>query len=262
MTEKIELLNEIKTKLKNIKVYQNIEFPDFSLKAKKQRINPGFRLQLFDTFDVKGKTIYDLGCSNGYYCFELAKRGARVIGVDKNKETIKINRLISEYYDLEIEFIEDDLLDETFYTDRMEESDIVIFLSVIHHIYKKTQKSPSLFCNKILQIISEKTETMFFETGQSGEPFHWSIKLGEMGLDPKSWILDNWLHETNFKNKKVLKSFLFNGKRGRKKEFICDIYRKSIFQPQHPFRNYFIYLLYRLFISDPRETRFIFICSK
>ena len=137
MTEKIELLNEIKAKLKNVKVYQNIEFPDFSLKAKKQRINPEFRLQLFDTFDVKGKTIYDLGCSNGFYCFELAKRGARVIGVDKNKETIKINRLISEYYDLEIEFIEDDLLDETFYTDRMEKSDIVIFLSVIHHIYNK-----------------------------------------------------------------------------------------------------------------------------
>jgi len=262
MSSKKEFLDEIKNKLKDIKIYQNIEFPDFNLRAKKQRLSPEFRLQLFDNIDVRGKTIYDLGCSNGFFCFELAKRGAKVIGIDKNKDTIKLNKLIAEYYDLDIQFFEDDLLDETFYTERMEKSDIVIFLSVIHHIYNKTQKNPSLFCNKILQILSEKTRQLIFETGQSGEPFHWSIKLGEMGLDPKSWILDNWLHETNFKNKKVLKSFLFNGKRGRKKEFICNIYRKSIFQPQHPLRNYFIYLLYRLFISDPRETRFIFICSK
>lgn len=262
MNSKKELLDEIKYKLKNIKIYQNIKFPDFSLSAKKQRTNPELRLQLFDNIDVRGKTVYDLGCSNGFFCFELAKRGAKVIGIDKNKDTIKLNKLISEYYDLDIQFFEDDLLDETFYTERMEKSDIVIFLSVIHHIYNKTQKNPSQFCNKILQTISKKTGYLFFETGQSGEPFHWSIKLGEMGLDPKNWILSNWLHNTSFLEKEVLDAFIFKGKKGRRKKFISNIYRKSIFQPQHPLRNYFIYFLYRLFISDPRETRFIFICSK
>ena len=117
-------------------------------------------------------------------------------------------------------------------------------------------------CNKILKILSEKTTKLFFETGQSGEPFHWSIKLGEMGLDPKKWILNNWLHNTSFLKKEVLDAFIFKGKIGRRKKIICNLYRKSIYKPQHPLKNYIIYLLYHLFIHDPRETRFIFICSK
>ena len=262
MPKNKKLLNEIKSKIKNVIIYQNIEFDDFSLKVKNQRNSPNLRLELFDNIDLKNKTVYDLGCSNGFFCYELAKRGAKVIGVDKNKKTIELNRLIAKYYDLDIEFIEDDLLDESFYNERMGNSDLVIFLSVIHHIYKNTEKYPSNYCNKILKIISEKTDKMIFETGQSGEPFHWSIKLGEMGLNPQKWILDNWLWNTNFKQKDVIKSLLFRGRMGAIREKVCTLYRKSIYKPYHPLRYYFINLICRLFIRDPRETRYIFICSK
>ena len=119
MPKNKELLNEIKSKIKNVIIYQNIEFDDFSLKVKNQRNSPNLRLELFDNIDLKNKTVYDLGCSNGFFCYELAKRGAKVIGVDKNKKTIELNRLIAEYYDLDIEFIVDDLLDEEFYLKRL-----------------------------------------------------------------------------------------------------------------------------------------------
>lgn len=37
--------------------------------------------------DVKGKRVWDLGCSSGVFCIELARMGAReVIGIDRNEK--------------------------------------------------------------------------------------------------------------------------------------------------------------------------------
>ncbi|MDI6721009.1 MAG: class I SAM-dependent methyltransferase [Candidatus Aenigmarchaeota archaeon] len=39
---------------------------------------------------VKGKKIADLGCGSGYFSRILAKKGARVFGIDKNENQLKI----------------------------------------------------------------------------------------------------------------------------------------------------------------------------
>lgn len=34
--------------------------------------------------DMRGWSVLDVGCNAGFYCFELARRGARVVGIDSN----------------------------------------------------------------------------------------------------------------------------------------------------------------------------------
>ncbi len=264
MSDKTLLLREIKKKAKGVKVYQTIKFSDFELKGKlkeRKRKRPDLRMQLFD-LDVKDKLVYDLGCSNGYFCYEFAKRGARVIGVDKNKEVLELNKLIAKYYELDIEFIEDDLSDIDFYRERMKECDIAIFCSVIHHFFARKIIDPISFCRQILSEISKKTNLLFFESGQNGEPFNWSTKLNIMGMEPQNWILKNWLNSTEFRKVEVINPLGFNGLLGNLRKFVSTTFRKTESMPQKPHLRMVTYLLYKLFIKDPRETRYIFVCHR
>lgn len=40
--------------------------------------------------NIKGKTVLDLACGNGYFSYQLASEGAKVIGVDAGRDLIKI----------------------------------------------------------------------------------------------------------------------------------------------------------------------------
>ena len=53
--------------------------------------------------DVKGKRILDLGCGEGGYSRELAKRGARLVSVDCSKKSIEYAVKLSKEEELKIE---------------------------------------------------------------------------------------------------------------------------------------------------------------
>src|SRR5213083_3509867 len=55
--------------------------------------------------DVAGKTILDLGCGEGGYARELARRGARVTGVDGSERLIEVARERARHDGLEIPFV-------------------------------------------------------------------------------------------------------------------------------------------------------------
>ncbi|MBU0976301.1 MAG: class I SAM-dependent methyltransferase [Patescibacteria group bacterium] len=57
--------------------------------------------------DLKGKTILDAGCGNGYWSGKMAKEAKKVIGVDFTKELIDIARL--KFSAPNLEFITNDL---------------------------------------------------------------------------------------------------------------------------------------------------------
>jgi 2-polyprenyl-3-methyl-5-hydroxy-6-metoxy-1,4-benzoquinol methylase len=71
--------------------------------------------------EVSGRTILDLGCGEGGYSRELARRGARVTGVDGSERLIEVARERAGAEHLDIEFIAanasaigDDVGDESF----------------------------------------------------------------------------------------------------------------------------------------------------
>ena len=81
--------------------------------------------------DMRGKSVLDLGCKFGYFCFEALKRGAdRVLGIDVDPDSVRKARRLADCLGLKAEFelldIEKDSISETF--------DYTLCLNLLHHM--------------------------------------------------------------------------------------------------------------------------------
>jgi len=56
--------------------------------------------------DVSGLDIVDLGCGTGYFCAWLARRGARVVGIDPTPAQLATARRMQEQTGLEFPLVE------------------------------------------------------------------------------------------------------------------------------------------------------------
>jgi 2-polyprenyl-3-methyl-5-hydroxy-6-metoxy-1,4-benzoquinol methylase len=56
-----------------------------------KRINVVFK-KLFEKHDLKSKTLLEVGCGMGYFCYESAKFGAKVTGIDIGPNLVKISK--------------------------------------------------------------------------------------------------------------------------------------------------------------------------
>lgn len=81
--------------------------------------------------DLSGQSVLDVGCADGYFCFEAEKRGAsRVVGTE-----VKQHRFIGANILKEILGMRTELLYRDIFSDPLQESfDTVLFLNVIHHV--------------------------------------------------------------------------------------------------------------------------------
>ena len=83
--------------------------------------------------DFRGKTVLDIGCSEGYFCHYAEKRGAkRVLGIDLPGVTVNLWELASYLGYYNNEYIGWDLLDEDITVD--EPFDVVFFFSMCQHV--------------------------------------------------------------------------------------------------------------------------------
>jgi SAM-dependent methyltransferase len=108
--------------------YQKVALP-FGLATGGRDRSPTARLVLPP--DLRGKTVLDVGCRVGYFCFEAARRGAaRVVGLDWNAEAVSKGRRLADCLGLDVEFRRADadreLPDEPF--------DHVLCLNLLHHL--------------------------------------------------------------------------------------------------------------------------------
>ena len=78
------------------------------------------------TGDVRGKTICDLGCGSGRFAVPLAKKGARVMGVDIAPDMLKLATQLAEKEgaSANCQFVHSDLLD--WKTDQVYDTSIAI----------------------------------------------------------------------------------------------------------------------------------------
>lgn len=108
--------------------YQRIELP-YGLSTGGVDRGPTARRVL--PADLEGKSVLDLGCKHGYFCFEAKRRGAgRVVGVDVDPDSVEKARLLADCLGLDVSFegldIEEDPLPEPF--------DYVLCLNLLHHL--------------------------------------------------------------------------------------------------------------------------------
>jgi len=137
------------------KTYQPIEgFPD----STRRPIAPFYR-RIKSIADYCGHNdSYVLGGSaNGYSCFELAKLGAQVIGVEGNRTNIQISEATAVYFDYpptNPRFILGNFPRWVYET--TEKSDWMIMLMLLHNILKNTTlKETCRMIDKIPEIASK-----------------------------------------------------------------------------------------------------------
>ena len=82
--------------------------------------------------DLSGWRALDIGCNAGFYSFELARRGATVVGLDSDEHYLRQARWAAERLDArEIEFRRGSVYDLARCQERF---DLVLFLGVLYHL--------------------------------------------------------------------------------------------------------------------------------
>lgn len=71
-------------------LYQEIPFPGYeSIPAQREGSDARF-CALVDHIDFAGKQVLDIGCNVGFFCFQLAQKGARCWGLDHDANSLVI----------------------------------------------------------------------------------------------------------------------------------------------------------------------------
>ena len=83
--------------------------------------------------DLSGWTALDIGCNAGFYTFELARRGARVTGIDYDARYLKQARWAARQFGVEdrVEFRRMQVYDLARSQERW---DLILFMGVLYHL--------------------------------------------------------------------------------------------------------------------------------
>ena len=156
---------------KNLEKYQTIELPfGYKIQGYNQDYEHKSWEQISEIYDFKNKKVADIGCFNGYFCFEIKKSAKTVHGFDKKISAIETAREITKLKELDIKF-------EVFDLDKgeiKEEYDVILLLNTWQHL-----KNIEEDFNKIFS----KTKAVILEMGFVKLKPHWSMISKEKLLE-------------------------------------------------------------------------------
>ena len=97
---------------------------------------PSFKWQQLATHlpqDLAGWSCLDIGCNAGFYTFELAGRGASVLGIDVDERYLRQARWAAKQFDLQdqVRFERMQVYD---LARRDERFDLILFMGVLYHL--------------------------------------------------------------------------------------------------------------------------------
>src|SRR5918997_266667 len=108
--------------------------------------------------DLAGWRVLDVGCNAGFYSFELAKRGAEVLGIDADEHYLRQARWAAGRLELEGE-VRFEQLQVYDLARRKERFDLVLFLGVLYHL-RHPLLALDLLADKAERLLVLQTLTM------------------------------------------------------------------------------------------------------
>ncbi len=118
---------------------------------------------------LAGKTVLDIGCCEGYFTIELAKKNYTVTALDSNSKRIAIARYLTTIKGLIGKVTCHHATWETF-LNRDVHFDNILFLSTLHHRILRAGLEEAF---KALSVFKGKANRIFFETPMSTEEIGW-----------------------------------------------------------------------------------------
>jgi tRNA (mo5U34)-methyltransferase len=156
-------LQRLSGKLAELGYYHSIELPDGTVipgiqSIEKQR----WRLAQFPIpQDLRGKRVLDIGAWDGWFSFEMERRGAAVVAVDATKKTrfLEAKAMLGSK-------VEHVVADISFLTPRdIGYFDIVLFFGVLYHL-----KHPMLALERVCELTTDLACIESFVTDDHGVP--------------------------------------------------------------------------------------------
>jgi tRNA (mo5U34)-methyltransferase len=156
--------------------------------------------------DLTGWSCLDIGCNAGFYTFELAKRGATVLGIDLDDHYLRQARWAAKQFDMEdrARFEKCQVYDLA-HRPESEKFDLVLFMGVLYHL-RYPMLGLDIVCQRvarrmIFQTLTMPGEEVFTDTAEKGfedrellaEPGWPKIAFFEHGFcgDPTNWWAPN-----------------------------------------------------------------------
>lgn len=133
----------------------------------------------FDIVDNKksllgGLKIIDVGCGGGLICAPMSELGARVTGLDANKDNIKAATSYAKRSKLNIEYINDTIEE---YIKSPKKYDIVLCLEVIEHVANQKE-----FVNNISKLVAPGGILIFSTINRTRKAYLLAIMMAEYVL--------------------------------------------------------------------------------
>jgi len=136
-------------------------------------------------------SVLDIGCDLGFFTFQMARRGFFCIGIESEAMPYHICNLIKEVGEFNNTVFVRATVDEQF-CGKLPTVDVIIFLSVFHHIVRQFGLETST--QLMLKLMQKTRKVLFFETGQSNETnASWARYLPAMTPNATLWIEDYFI---------------------------------------------------------------------
>ncbi len=129
--------------------YQRIELPH-GLTTEGEDRGPTADMIFPDRMD--GKTVLDLGCNHGFFCFDALDRGAAsAVGLEHSKQIVRRARILGQIKGSEATFAHHDLNSSPVNS----RFDFILCLNVLHHLDNPLLQLESMMANTMDTLVLE-----------------------------------------------------------------------------------------------------------
>ena len=148
-------------------------------------------------------SFMDIGSQIGYFTFQAAKEGGVSFGVERNKRYCEVAHAIKSIRNMDhVAFLNIGI--DSFTVKGLPNVDVLCCMSIYHHWVRESGFEEA---DKIFTELTNRTQSIFFDTGQSNEQnVDWAKSLEFMNPNPIAWI-ETYLKSKGFTTVKQLGEF-------------------------------------------------------